>query len=221
MARAADDASARVVVTTGAGGRAFCAGADLSGMAEGASPFDLHEGRGQLAGLFRDLWACGKPTIARVEGFALAGGFGLALAHDFVVAGRGAVFGTPEIDVGLWPMMITVPLLRSVPPKVALDLMLTGRRVDAEEGARMGFVSRLVDDETLDDAVDRLAGQLAAKSAAVMRIGRESFYRVLDMAADDALAYLHPMLSAATLTEDSAEGIAAFREKRAPRWSDR
>ena len=120
----------RVVVLTGAGDQAFCAGADLGGIAENAGAATAHEGRGLLADLFRDMWSLGKPIVARVRGYALAGGFGLACACDLIVAADDAVFGTPEINVGLWPYMITVPLLRSMPPKTALDLMMTGRRVD-------------------------------------------------------------------------------------------
>src|SRR3954468_1995201 len=115
----ADDA-VRVLVITGAGDRAFCAGADLTGIAENAGAAAAHDGRGLLADLFRELWALGKPTVARVRGYALAGGFGLALACDFVVAADDAQFGTPEVNVGLWPYMITVPLLRSMPPKKVL-----------------------------------------------------------------------------------------------------
>lgn len=221
LAEAKNDDAVRVVVLTGAGDRAFCAGADLDTMAEGAGFLDLHEGRGGLAGLFLDLYALGKPTIARVRGFALAGGFGLALACDVVIAADDAVFGTPEIDVGLWPYMITVPLLRSMPPKKALELMLTGRRIDATEAERMGFVNRVVPVGELDVAVAEMASVLAAKSPAIVKLGRDSFYEVLDRAADDALAYLHAMLTLTTLTDDAREGIAAFSEKRAPRWSGR
>jgi enoyl-CoA hydratase/carnithine racemase len=217
--RADDDV--RVVVLTGAGERAFCAGADLSGMAEGAGYLDLHEARGELAALFRDLWALGKPTVARVRGYALAGGFGLALACDLVVAADDAQFGTPEIDVGLWPFMITVPLVRSMPPKVALELMMTGRRVGAEEAQRIGFATQVVPVDGLDDAVDQLTATLAAKSPAVMRLGRDSFYAVWDQAADEALRTLHPLLTVTTATEDAAEGIAAFLEKRPPEWRGR
>ena len=142
MAEIKADPAARVLVLTGAGDRAFCAGADLTAMAAGAGHLATHDSRGDLAGLFGELWDLGKPTIARVRGFALAGGMGLALACDLVVAADDAVFGTPEIDVGLWPYMITVPLLRSMPPKKALELMMTGRRVDAAEALRIGFVNR-------------------------------------------------------------------------------
>ena len=221
FARAKHDAAARVVVLTGAGDKAFCAGADLTGMAEGAGWTELHDARGELARLFRDMWELGKPTIARVRGYALAGGFGLALACDIVVAADDAQFGTPEIDVGLWPYMITVPLTRSMPPKVALELMMTGRRVDAQEAQRIGFVSRVVPVAALEVEVAELAAALAAKSSAILALGRSSFYAVWDQAADDALRLLHPLLTITTNTEDAAEGIAAFAEKRKPVWKDR
>ena len=211
----------RVVVLTGSGDKAFCAGADLSGMAAGASYLDLHEGRGQLADLFGDFWSLGKPTVARVRGFALAGGFGLALSCDFVICSDDSQFGTPEVNVGLWPYMITVPLVRSMPPKKALELMLTGRRVSAEEAERIGFVNQVVPADRLDAAVDELAATLAAKSPAIVKLGRDSFYQVWDVAADQALAYLHTMLTITTETDDAREGILAFAEKREPKWRGR
>ena len=221
IAEAKADTDVRVVVLTGAGDKAFCAGADLTGMRSDANYVEVHDARGELARLFHDLWALGKPTIARVRGYALAGGFGLALACDFVVAADDARFGTPEIDVGLWPYMITVPLVRSMAPKKVLELMLTGRRVAADEAERIGFVNRVVTAAGLDAAVAELAGQLAAKSPAIVKLGRDSFYAVWDLAARDALAYLHPMLTITSQTEDTAEGIAAFAEKRAPQWKGR
>jgi enoyl-CoA hydratase/carnithine racemase len=223
MRAAKSDDAVRVVVLTGAGDKAFCAGADLGGggIAGNEGPAAAHDGRGLLADLFRDMWSLGKPIIARVRGYALAGGFGLACACDFVIASDDARFGTPEIDVGLWPYMITVPLLRSMPPKKVLELMTTGRRVDAAEGERIGFVNRVVPVDQLDAAVDELAQNLAGKSPVIMRWGRQAFYRVLEMDADDALAYLQSMLSVTTLTEDAAEGVAAFAEKRRPEWRGR
>ena len=220
MARAKHDDAVRVVVLTGAGDKAFCAGADLGGIADTGAAAS-HDGRGLLADLFREMWGLGKPTIARVRGYALAGGFGLALACDFVIAAEDAQFGTPEIDVGLWPYMITVPLLRSMPPRKVLELMATGRRVDAAEAERIGFVNRVVPVDKLDAAVDELAATLASKSPLVMRWGRGSFYRVLDMAPDDALAYLQSMLTVTSSSDDTAEGVAAFREKRKPEWKGR
>jgi enoyl-CoA hydratase/carnithine racemase len=221
LAQARDDDDVRAIVLTGAGDKAFCAGADLTGMASGASYLDLHDGRGQLALLFHDMWSFGKPIIARVRGYALAGGFGLALACDFVLASDDSQFGTPEINVGLWPYMITVPLMRSMPPKKALELMLTGRRVDAAEAERIGFVNRVVPADQLDAATDELATSLASKSPAIMKLGRDSFYAVWDQSAADALKLLHSMLTITSYTEDAAEGIAAFAEKRDPQWKGR
>ena len=221
LAQAKDDPDVRVIVLTGAGDKAFCAGADLTGMASGSGYLDLHDGRGQLARLFNEMWSLGKPIIARVRGYALAGGFGLALACDFVIASDDSQFGTPEINVGLWPYMITVPLMRSMPPKKALELMLTGRRVDAVEAERIGFVNRVVPAADLDTATDELAASLASKSPAIMKLGRDSFYAVWDQSAADALKLLHSMLTITSYTEDAAEGIAAFAEKRDPQWKGR
>jgi len=221
VARARDDAEVRVLVVTGAGDAAFCAGADLGSASQSEGAIAAHDGRGLLADLFRDLWSLGKPTIARVRGYALAGGFGLAMACDLVVAADDAVFGTPEINVGLWPYMITVPLLRAMSPRIALELMMTGRRVDAAEAMRIGFVNRVVPVEDLDSAVDALAADLAAKSPLIIRLGRDSFYRVLEMGADAALDHLQSQLTVTSLSEDATEGVAAFAEKRAPEWRGR
>ena len=177
--------------------------------------------RGELAAVFDALWGLGKPTIARVQGFAVAGGFGLALACDMVVASDRARFGAPEINVGLWPYMITVPLVRSMPAKKALELMLTGRVVDAEEADRLGFVTKVVPHAELDAEVTALAATLAAKSPAVTKLGRDAFYAVWDMAAHEALAHLQAMLTLTAQTEDAAEGMAAFLEKRQPNWQGR
>lgn len=218
---ARDDADVRALVITGAGEKAFCAGADLGGMADNASYAEVHDARGELARVFLDLYALGKPTIAKVRGFCLAGGFGLALACDLVIAADDSVFGTPEINVGLWPYMITVPLTRSMPPKKALELMMTGRRIDATEADALGLLTRVVPAADLDAEVDAVAATLASKSPSVMRMGRDSFYSVWGRPAADALAQLHPLLTVNTSLEDAAEGITAFLEKRDPNWTGR
>ena len=216
FASAQNDPGVRVVVLRGAGEAAFCSGIDLSQMASGTSDAALHDARGRVAALFGQLWSLGKPVIAAVGGFAIAGGFGLALACDLVVCSTDSVFAAHEIDLGLWPFMITVPLVRSMPPKKALELMLTGRRVGAAEAERIGFVNQVVPAAELDAAVAALANVLAAKPPTAMRLGRDSFYAVWDMAATEAFAVLHPLLTVAVGTEDAKAAMAAFLERRRP-----
>jgi enoyl-CoA hydratase/carnithine racemase len=214
------DPSVRVIVYTGAGDRAFSAGGDLSSGFV-SDPLGLHGDRGVLADLFRAMWRGGKPTVARVNGHALAGGFGLAVACDITVCVDDARLGTPEIDVGLWPMMITVPLVRAMPAKAVLELMMTGRIISPEEALRLGAVSRVVTRAELDPVVDDIVNGLAAKSPAVMMLGRDAFDGVVGIHVDAALELLQAGLTAVALTEDSREGVAAFIEKRAPRWTGR
>ncbi len=222
MSDARTNNDVRVVVLAGAGDKAFCAGADLGSFAANDNFAELHDGRGRLADLFQAMWDLGKPTVAKVHGFALAGGFGLACACDIVVAADNAIFGTPEIDVGLWPFMITVPLLRSLPPKTVLELMMTGRRIDAHEAQRLGCVSQVVPIADLEARVVELAATLAAKPPLTMRWGRDSFYRTLQQPDPrSALEYLQTMLTITTNTDDAAEGVAAFAEKRTPQWRGR
>jgi enoyl-CoA hydratase/carnithine racemase len=215
---ARDDPQVRVLVLTGAGEKAFSAGADLIAMSPERDATAVHDERGELPRLMKALWSLGKPTIARVRGYALAGGFGVALSCDFVVSSDDAVFATPELDLGLWPYMITVPLLRSMAPKKALELMLTCRRVGADEALAIGFVNRVVPAAELDDAVAELAGALAGKPPTAMRLGRDAFYTVLDMKAEEALALLQPLLTITAQGDEASEGLAAFAEKRPPRW---
>ena len=214
------DPSVRVIVYTGAGDRAFSAGGDLSSGFV-SDPVGLHRERGVLADLFRAMWRGGKPTVARVNGHALAGGFGLAVACDITICVDDAKLGTPEIDVGLWPMMITVPLLRAMPAKAVLELMMTGRLLSPEEALKLGAVSRVVPRSDLDGVVDDVVARLAAKSSAVMMLGRDAFNSVAGRDVDSSLEMLQAGLTAVALTEDSREGIAAFLEKRPPRWTDR
>jgi enoyl-CoA hydratase/carnithine racemase len=215
--RAAGDDDVRVIVYTGAG-EAFSAGGDLSaGFVDDA--LGRHQERGALADLFRLMDRCGKPTVARVNGHALAGGFGLAVACDITICDEGAKLGTTEIRVGLWPMMISAILARTVPRKAALDLMLTGRVIDAQEAQRIGAVSRVVKRDELDTAVDEVVEALLAASSSSFLIGKDSFSGLSDLGFDAALDRLQGGLTEVALTSDAAEGIAAFIEKRDPDWS--
>ena len=219
--RAGDDGDANVVVLTGADDQAFSAGADLGGFTGEGSRVQMHHGRRRLADLFIAMQRCPKPVLARVNGKALAGGFGLMLACDLVVATDDAEFATPEINVGLWPYMITAVISRNVPRKIALEMMLTGKRVRAEEAARWGIVNRVVARGDLDDAVEELVRELAEKSPLILRLGKESFYRAQDMSFEDALSYLHSMLTVNLESEDVVEGVTAFAQKRKPEWKGR
>ena len=215
---ARDDSAVRVLVITGAGDRAFSAGGDLSQMSAAEKDMAAHEGRSQLAALFKDLWTLGKPTVARVRGYALAGGCGLASACDFVVASESSTFGIPEVSVGLWPYMITAPLLHCMPARTLLRLMLTGRRFDAREALELGIVSDLVADGDVDARVDELVQSLVRTSPQSVALGRTTFYNVVDSQLDLRLQALQSMLTVNLDMSDAQEGLAAFNEKREPRW---
>lgn len=219
LARAAADDSARAVVLTGAGDRAFCAGGDIGGFA--GSETVAESAPAAISRIVDALWHHSKPTIARVNGPALGGGLGLVLACDLAVAADDVELGTPEIDIGLWPHVITVVIQRALPRKVALDLMLTGRRMGAEEAARWGVFNRIVPRAELDDAVGELVDVVASKSAHVLRLGKRSFLGAEDLPFGRAVDHLKEALAENLRAEDLAEGVSAFLEKRPPRWGDR
>ncbi|MFN2594429.1 MAG: enoyl-CoA hydratase/isomerase family protein [Actinomycetota bacterium] len=220
LARAEEDGSISVAVLTGAGDKAFCAGGDLGGMTYGGR-VQQHLERADVGRLFETMRASRLPIVARVNGHALAGGFGLMLACDLVVAAEGADVGTPEVDIGLWPFMITALIQRDVPRKIALEMMLTGQRMPVAEAHRWGFVNRVVAASDLDKEVDALAHQLAAKSPLILRLGKKSFYESEDMAVRQALDYLSGMLTVCLESEDAIEGVTAFLQKRPPVWKSR
>jgi len=217
---ACSDADVRVVVVTGAGDRVFSAGGDLSGGFVDA-PLGGHGSRGALADLIRRMRRCPKPIVARVNGHALGGGLGLVAGCDLAIAAQHAVFGTPEIAVGLWPMMITAVLRPLVPRRALLEMMLTGRRFGSEEAADLGIVNRVVARDQLDAAVDETVDVLASQSPAAVALGKSAFYAVEDMDIDTALDHLHIGLTAMSTTEDATEGVQAFFDKRDPRWRGR
>ena len=218
--RAGLDEDVRVIVITGAGEAAFSAGGDLSGGFVD-SPLPDHQSRGVLADLFRAMRSAPKPIVGRINGVALGGGFGVAAACDITIASDNAKFGTPEIDLGLWPMMISTVLLPLVPRKQLLEMMLVGRVLDATEARDLGVVTRVVPSEYLDSAVEEVVDQLRSKSPAALALGKSSFYAMEGMDMDTALDHLHIGLTAVSFTEDATEGVAAFLEKRDPLWKGR
>jgi enoyl-CoA hydratase/carnithine racemase len=172
--------------------------------------------------VIRAMHGSGAPVIARVQGFALAGGCGLAVAADFTLAGESAVFGLPEIGLGLLPMIVSAPIHRATGSrKVVLDLVLSGRQVRADEALRLGLASRVVPDDALDAEVAALADRLAALSPAAVRLGKEAIYAMCEMEYEAALRYLREVVVLASRTDDAHEGIRAFFEKRPPAWTGR
>jgi len=208
------DDGVRVVCLTGAGAKAFCAGADLGG-GMGADSRTVFE---SYANLLKRLAAFPKPTVARVNGYCMAGGMGIMLACDVVIACEDAKFGTPEVNVGLFPMMIGALIYRNVLRKKALEMVLTGRRLTTAEALAMGLITRVVPRERLDGEVDELLANLAAKSPIGMKIGKEAFHAMADMPFENAVDYLAGKLAEVAATEDAREGILAFLEKRAPKF---
>lgn len=219
--RAGGDAQVRVVVLTGAGERAFCAGGDLGGMAPDAGAVAQHRDRSLFADVLLGLRRLDKPVVGRVNGHALAGGFGLALACDLLVAADHATFGTTEVKVGMWPYMITTVITDHLGPKRTLELMMTGRRLSAQEACDWGLVNRVVAGAQLDVAVAEVTDQLCALSPVVLSLGKSSFAAAADMRREDALPYLAGQLSLHLQTEDVVEGISAFLDKRTPQWKGR
>jgi enoyl-CoA hydratase/carnithine racemase len=218
VTRGCDDDAVRVVVITGAGDKSFSAGGDLAGGFVDA-PLEDHDERGALADLIRALRRCPKPVVARVNGHAFGGGMGLIAASDLAVCADHAQLGTPEITVGLWPMMITAVLKPLVPRRALLEMMMVGRRFDAMEAQRLGLVNRVVAAADLDTAIDELVDRLAEQSPTALALGKQAFYAVEDMDLNTALDHLHHGLTAMATTEDAAEGVGAFLEKRPPEWT--
>lgn len=208
------------LVLTGAGDKAFCAGMDLGGgEAMQLGPIDRHELQRIFVDLLKAIKALKKPIIARVQGLALGGGLGLMSACDLVVAAEDARFGTPEINLGLFPYIIMATLVRNCrSTKPLLELMLTGERIDAREAREIGFVNRVVAPDQLDHAVEELAQKLNGKSPAILRLGRRAFYTMRDLDYEQAMEYLSAMLALNMQAEDMIEGISAFMEKREPEW---
>jgi len=216
------DHDVRVIVLRGAGDRAFCAGADLAELLDHETIEASRQHFDAVRVILEEMHAVPQPVIARVPGFALAGGCGLAVAADFTIASRSAVLGLPEIQLGLLPLIVSAPLYRAMGNRKALlDLVLTGRRVKADEALALGLVTRVVADDALDSEIDALCATLGDLSASALRMGKEAIYEMTEMDYHAAMRYLREVITLASRTEDATEGIRSFFEKRKPRFTDR
>jgi enoyl-CoA hydratase len=211
----------RVVVVTSAGDRVFCAGADLVQMAPDATGLEVHESRGLLREVVLAMRDCPVPVVAVVQGLCLAGGVGLVLGCDVVLAADSAAFALPEVDLGLWPFMVSALLGRHVSPKRAMEMMLSGRRVPAPEALEMGLLSRVVPAGALAQEADAFVTALAAKPPVAVRLGKRAFLAALDTSLAAGLEAMQAQLSLLNTTEDAAEGVGAFLQKRTPQWKGR
>jgi enoyl-CoA hydratase len=218
---ARDDDAVRCVVLTSTHEKVFSSGGNLAGFAAEAPLVHKHFATDRFPRLFRLIGELGKPTLCAANGHVLAGALGLALACDLIVAREGVRFGTPEINVGVFPFMIMALIYRNVPRKKATELLLLGEQISAEEAERIGIVNRVVAAGEFDAFVRDWAERLAAKSPVLMRLGKDALFRQQDMALADALEYLHAQLTLAFSTEDIQEGVKAFFEKREPEWTGR
>jgi enoyl-CoA hydratase/carnithine racemase len=219
--RCRGDDAARCLVLASSHDRVFSSGANLGAFGTDAPIADRHAGPLRFIEVFKGLGELGKPSLVAANGHVLAGSLGIAMACDLIVAKEGATFGTPEINVGLFPFMIMALIYRNVPRKKTNEMLLLGERLSAEEACEAGIVNRVVPAAEFDDAVADWAGKLASKSPAIMRLGKDAMWRQMDMPLADALDYLRSVLTIELGTEDAAEGVAAFFEKREPQWKGR
>jgi len=217
LSHAKGDSSVRVVILTGAGSKAFSAGADLTSFTDNTEV----DNKDLFINIFVAATQLGKPLIGAINGHALAGGFGLALCCDILIVSDTATFGTPEIKVGVWPMMIMSIVTRNLGRKRALELFMTGRRIDAQTAGEWGIANRVVAPEEVLPQARAMASELAHWSPAVMKLGRDAFYVSESMEYEPALRYLQSQLALVLQTQDAREGVRAFLEKRAPNFTGR
>jgi len=218
LGRAEADETVRAVCLTAAGDKAFCSGADLaSGMGGGGHM----AGAVKYANLLKRMSNFSKPLVARVNGHCLAGGLGLMLSCDIAYASEGAKFGTPEVNVGLFPMMIGALIFRNAGRKKALEMIYTARMLSAAQAEQMGLITRAVPADELDRVVNETLSDIAAKAPLAVEMGRKALAEVEDMPLSQALDLLCHRLADVASTEDAVEGMTAFIQKRQPVWKRR
>ncbi|MDH6679214.1 enoyl-CoA hydratase [Rhodococcus sp. LBL1] len=221
LERARDDDDVRVVVLASSHEKIFSAGGDLKAFAGDTPTIVKYAGLDRFPRLYQLIGSLGKPVICAAGGDVLAGAFGLALACDFVFAKESVRFGCPEINVGVFPFMISALIYRNVGRLKANELMMYGDLISSSEALELGLVNRVFADDDFEAEVREWARRLAAKSPLLMRLGKNAINSTRDMALHDALATLQSQLALAFTTEDLREGVAALREKRSPVWAMR
>ncbi len=213
-----DEPSVKVVVI-GATGPAFCAGHDLKEIRANPTREFYERLFAACSRLMCAIVRLPQPVIARVQGPASAAGCQLVASADLAIAAQSARFATPGVNIGLFCSTPMVALSRNVATKHAMEMLLTGELTDAAEAARIGLINRVVPDDRLDQAVIDLAAKIAAKSPVSLKVGKQAFYRQLELGLDEAYAYTSEVMTRNMLARDAKEGIDAFLEKRPPVWS--
>lgn len=217
LAAAASDV--RAVVLTGAGHKAFCAGADLSKGADVFSPEGLDEPTTDFGRLARCVRELGIPLVARVNGACVAGGMGLMSLCDLAIVAESARFGLPEVKVGVFPMQVLVYLRRLIGPRLVNEMCLTGELISSTRAYEIGLANEVVPDDQLDASIEALLARLAAASPVAVRRGKAVIAAMEELAFHDALSLAEAQIAIASRTVDAREGLAAFNEKRKPRWT--
>ncbi|MBN1613466.1 MAG: enoyl-CoA hydratase/isomerase family protein [Deltaproteobacteria bacterium] len=212
-----EDEDVRVIILSGAGA-GFCAGADMAFLTESPGIMASRKEKAGVGNMLATIGRIGKIVIAQVHGFALAGGFGLAVASDLTVVAENTVLGMPEIKRALFPMNIMSPISRSMPRKKALEMLFTGDNISVQDALEAGLVNRVVPLSELEKASMELAEKIARYSPAAIRLGKNAFYTASDMEYFKTFSYLVDMLVITSATEDAQEGVRAFFEKREPLW---